>query len=1188
MVETCNKLLMEKAGSAAEVPVRPPGRPGVATCYTCGQEGHYSRECPTRGGKGKGKGARFGGAGGVGNWSVNITCFFCKKPGHGLKDCQVFHAINSRPEMQAMVQKVTNMMDAQPSLPAPPVLPALTNGSASSSSAPAATQQALTGVVMRPEDVKIHVIKGLTSAEIPQVYVKVGGVPLVALLDTGCTCSLVSEDALIRLLANGNLKSSTLRRNPRDTRIRGFGTGDPVPLYYLVDLPVQVGDGGETVMLTFQVVGKLIAMKAMNLIIGMDHLRILGFGIGPEADTYYLGGSLRRGINPEGKSFIAETSTIEDLIKEGRLTATEEVHAIGIEGDETVIRLTVSRENKEGTSKFVEKEEVRIGADLKNDVSGTAKVDVADGGLAEQSFVSDASAMKASVEFGRTLVETPDLGSKDDGYGEEEVEEEIQIDLRPDDIDFFAVPLKESKKVEQDCVSAERRAEIEACLQMSEMQSEKKDEVVMEEKESQLGKDLEEFTERSSVETEKKEVEKPSQEVKLTEWQEKRKRERKPLNGGEIKEVEVPLSDGKKAKIIVEVGGRVFTKIPEENPGNFTSEHQLAVMKRVLEGKMDSHLSDEERESFRQLIWDFHPVFALCEDEVVRIRGMKFEVETTAPPVYQMPFKRGKEEDKKVEYHIQKRLKDGVLKPAVSGEWSTPAFVVPKKDDEKGRMVCDYRKVNERTKMVVHPLPLTEDILREALGSEWYSSYDAYGAFNQLELTENAKEVLAVITTQGLFRWEVLPFGPKNGPTVFQGVMEKLLARCVGLFARIFIDDILNYTKIEKPEDYDSLLIKGWDELACSMGAVGDWKVEGLEPKAEWDCDAATRVFKEYKLLKVAEETFNRHLEQTAMIFGTSIRRGLTLKLTKCTFFVKSVTVVGTVLEGDKMKIDLKRVRALLDMECPGNVGEVRRFIGALNFLRGFLGPKFAEKTEGICRQLRDVKPGKKSTELVKDPESLRVSLEEIRDLLRQETFLTQPSYEKVSSENPFEIFVDASDVGMGGVLLFEGRPVAFGSGLFRGTQIHWDAWTKELYAIKTALGWFGKLRQGKPTVLWTDHKNILNLSNWPAEKTNAGMLTRWMLQIRGHHVEIKHVPGKDNVIADALSRNISGMREVKKRKVPAKDGDELTKEDLNEFQGLNDEQECFRIKEQDGEFDRVCSVWRMVAALIPEREEED
>ncbi|MEI6553450.1 MAG: hypothetical protein WCO09_02680, partial [bacterium] len=150
------------------------------------------------------------------------------------------------------------------------------------------------------------------------------------------------------------------------------------------------------------------------------------------------------------------------------------------------------------------------------------------------------------------------------------------------------------------------------------------------------------------------------------------------------------------------------------------------------------------------------------------------------------------------------------------------------------------------------------------------------------------------------------------------------------------------------------------------------------------------------------------------------------------------------------------------------------------------------------------------------------------------------------------------------------------------------DAWTKELYAIKTALGWFGKLRQGKPTVLWTDHKNILNLSNWPAEKTNAGMLTRWMLQIRGHHVEIKHVPGKDNVIADALSRNISGMREVKKRKVPAKDGDELTKEDLNEFQGLNDEQECFRIKEQDGEFDRVCSVWRMVAALIPEREEED
>ncbi|MEI6553567.1 MAG: DDE-type integrase/transposase/recombinase [bacterium] len=94
------------------------------------------------------------------------------------------------------------------------------------------------------------------------------------------------------------------------------------------------------------------------------------------------------------------------------------------------------------------------------------------------------------------------------------------------------------------------------------------------------------------------------------------------------------------------------------------------------------------------------------------------------------------------------------------------------------------------------------------------------------------------------------------------------------------------------------------------------------------------------------------------------------------------------------------------------------------------------------------------------------------------------------------------------------------------------------------------------------------------------------MLQIRGHHVEIRHVPGKDNVIADCLSRNVAGMREAKAKKVVS--GNDLTKDDLDEFQGLDEEQECFRIEGQIGEIERISSVWRLVTALIPEREEDE
>jgi len=54
----------------------------------------------------------------------------------------------------------------------------------------------------------------------------------------------------------------------------------------------------------------------------------------------------------------------------------------------------------------------------------------------------------------------------------------------------------------------------------------------------------------------------------------------------------------------------------------------------------------------------------------------------------------------------------------------------------------------------------------------------------------------------------------------------------------------------------------------------------------------------------------------------------------------------------------------------------------------------------------------------------------------------------------------------------------------------------------------------GHHFILQTDHRNMLYL-----EKSQAPKLIRWRLRLQEYLFTIEHIPGKDNVIADALSR---------------------------------------------------------------------
>jgi hypothetical protein len=115
-----------------------------------------------------------------------------------------------------------------------------------------------------------------------------------------------------------------------------------------------------------------------------------------------------------------------------------------------------------------------------------------------------------------------------------------------------------------------------------------------------------------------------------------------------------------------------------------------------------------------------------------------------------------------------------------------------------------------------------------------------------------------------------------------------------------------------------------------------------------------------------------------------------------------------------------------------------------------------------------------------------------------------------------FKLECDASGIGIGGVLLQEGKPMAYFSEKVSGASLNYSTYDKKLYTLVRVLETWQHYLWAKEFVIHSDHESSKHIRG--QAKLNKHH-SKWVEFIETFPYIIKQKKGKNNVIADALSR---------------------------------------------------------------------
>jgi hypothetical protein len=192
-----------------------------------------------------------------------------------------------------------------------------------------------------------------------------------------------------------------------------------------------------------------------------------------------------------------------------------------------------------------------------------------------------------------------------------------------------------------------------------------------------------------------------------------------------------------------------------------------------------------------------------------------------------------------------------------------------------------------------------------------------------------------------------------------------------------------------------------------------------------------------------------------------------------------------------------------MDWKPPTSVHQICSFLGLAGYYHRFI-PDFSRIAKPMTELL------KKGIKFSWD-QQCEDAFHTLRAHLTTAPVLAQPNVSK-----PFDIYCDASGIGLGCVLMQDNRVIAYTSRALRTHEQNYPTHDLELAAVIHALKIWRHHLMGAKCHIYTDHKSL----KYIFRQADLNMRQRrWLELIKDYDLEVHYHPSKANVAADALSR---------------------------------------------------------------------
>lgn len=251
-------------------------------------------------------------------------------------------------------------------------------------------------------------------------------------------------------------------------------------------------------------------------------------------------------------------------------------------------------------------------------------------------------------------------------------------------------------------------------------------------------------------------------------------------------------------------------------------------------------------------------------------------------------------------------------------------------------------------------------------------------------------------------------------------------------------------------------------------------------------------------------KSLNEHIQHLRKIFQKLKEFNLKVQLDKSEFLRKEVEFLGHVITQEGVKPNPSKIEAVEKFPLPTTPKEIKSFLGLIGYYRRFI----ANFSQIVTPLTKCLKKGAKID--VRDVDYL-TAFHTCKELLTNAPILAYPDFTK-----PFKLTTDASNVAIGSVLSQCNRPVAYYSRTLNSAEKNYSTIEKELLAILDATKHFRPYLFGRKFTIETDHNPLVWL--YKIKEPNSKLI-RWKLKLEEFDFTITYKRGKENYVADALSR---------------------------------------------------------------------